>query len=384
MKHITTVADFLNEGINTKDIKVGTILNFKDGETWKVTKTSGIASGKIFAAPHGDTKKNYVSLPIEFSVKDLENDVKSLSESAVNEGIGTIALSIMLAWAGIKLLKAVAKKVIGNIASNVEISPDKLKQLTSELGIKVAQETGNGQALILGSFLKIDLDKKIDSGEIKTVNDLNKAMESYLTTNESVVNEAATFKTSDVAKTVAFLNTEAGPEPGWIFFGDGEDIEDFDKLWKKRKYQEALNMLATDREIVATTFDDVKPWVKESKEVNEGFLDKGDGYWTLYIANKDTTIGKTQVPKGTVIGSVGGGNWESTDGKIKTHIAALLDTPDFDKVPNPTWPMTTEFTKEVENWARQTRDLIQRDPSKAQAVINNRVRVINDMRKLLK
>lgn len=118
--------------------------------------------------------------------------------------------------------------------------------------------------------------------------------------------------------------------------------------------------------------------------LNEGFLDKNDGYWNLYIANKNTTIGKTSVPKGTVIGSVGGGNWESNDGKINTHIGALLDTPDFDKVLNPTWPMTVEFTKEVENWARQTRDLIQRHPKDAQAVINNRVRVINDMKKLLK
>lgn len=92
MKHITTFADFINENfikesINAKDIKVGTILNFNDGETWKVTKTSGIASGKIFAAPYGDTKKNYVSLPIEFSIDKLEKDVKSLSESQVNESI---------------------------------------------------------------------------------------------------------------------------------------------------------------------------------------------------------------------------------------------------------------------------------------------------------
>ena len=71
----------VNEGINVKDIKVGTILNFKDGETWKVTKTSGISSGKIFAAPYGETKKSYVSLPIEFSIENLENDVKSLNES---------------------------------------------------------------------------------------------------------------------------------------------------------------------------------------------------------------------------------------------------------------------------------------------------------------
>jgi hypothetical protein len=82
MKHISTFEGFVNEsevneGINVKDIKVGTILNFKDGETWKVTKTSGISSGKIFAAPYGDTKKSYVSLPIEFSIDKLEQDVES-------------------------------------------------------------------------------------------------------------------------------------------------------------------------------------------------------------------------------------------------------------------------------------------------------------------
>ena len=68
----------VNEGINVKDIKVGTILNFKDGETWKVTKTSGISSGKIFAAPYGETKKSYVSIPLEFSIAKLEKDVTSI------------------------------------------------------------------------------------------------------------------------------------------------------------------------------------------------------------------------------------------------------------------------------------------------------------------
>ena len=77
--HAEVTTEFkVNEGINVKDIKVGTILTFKDGETWKVTKTSGISSGKIFAAPYGDTKKSYVSLPIEFSTENLEKDVTSI------------------------------------------------------------------------------------------------------------------------------------------------------------------------------------------------------------------------------------------------------------------------------------------------------------------
>ena len=77
-KEKTIDESVVNEGINAKDIKVGTILNFKDGETWKVTKTSGISSGKIFAAPYGDTKKSYVSVAIEFSTENLEKDLTSI------------------------------------------------------------------------------------------------------------------------------------------------------------------------------------------------------------------------------------------------------------------------------------------------------------------
>ena len=131
--------------------------------------------GKTYPLYTDDEHNHYIK---------VNGRIIEINES-VDEGIGTIALGIMLAWAGLKLLGVVSKKVLGNIASNIEIAPDKLKQLTSELGMKVAQETGNGAALVLGSFLKIDLDKKIDSGEIKTVNELEKAMKAYLTANES-------------------------------------------------------------------------------------------------------------------------------------------------------------------------------------------------------
>ena len=121
------------------------------------------------------------------------------------------------------------------------------------------------------------------------------------------------------------------------------------------------------------------------EEVQKALNEAADySYHRLYIANKDTMLGKTKVPKGTVIRAVGGGNWESVDGKIKTHIAALLDTPDFDKVENPVWPMTIELTKEIENWARETTKLIQKRPEDAQGYINYRTRVINDIKKLLK
>jgi hypothetical protein len=120
------------------------------------------------------------------------------------------------------------------------------------------------------------------------------------------------------------------------------------------------------------------------KAINEDGLGLDSGYWNVYIANKDTILGKTKVPKGTVIRATGGGNWDSVDGKINTHIGALLDTPDFDKIVDTTWPLTVRLCKEIEEWAKQTKDLMQRNPDKAQAAVNNRKRVIDDIRKLLK
>ena len=86
--------------------------------------------------------------------------------------------------------------------------------------------------------------------------------------NESVVTEASAFMAKDVNKTVDFLNDETGGNPGYLFFGEDDDIEKFDKLWKSRRYQVALDMLAQDREIEAQSLEDIKLFIKESV-VNE-------------------------------------------------------------------------------------------------------------------
>ena len=72
--------------IDVKDIKVGSILNFNDGEQWKVTKFIGNPSNLrgVFALPHGDTKKNYVSVALEFTIGDLEQKVDSLNEATTS------------------------------------------------------------------------------------------------------------------------------------------------------------------------------------------------------------------------------------------------------------------------------------------------------------
>jgi hypothetical protein len=99
---------------------------------------------------------------------------------------GSVALDILLVWAGFKVLKAVAKKVIGAIGSRIEEPADKLKELTKNLVDKVADETGvNSTTTFNVTKLKADIDKKIDSGEIKTIGGVNKELERYLKANEA-------------------------------------------------------------------------------------------------------------------------------------------------------------------------------------------------------
>jgi hypothetical protein len=80
-----SVEESLSESINIKDIKVGTILNFKDGEVWKVTKIAGPSSNPrgFFAKPHDEkTKKANTSVEIELKPDFLQKELESLNESS--------------------------------------------------------------------------------------------------------------------------------------------------------------------------------------------------------------------------------------------------------------------------------------------------------------
>jgi predicted DNA-binding protein len=82
------IKQFLNEAkeFKVKDLQVGAILNFKDGETWKVTKIIGNLNNPrgYLAAPHGETKKDYVSLAIEFKLDQLEDELVSIDEATTS------------------------------------------------------------------------------------------------------------------------------------------------------------------------------------------------------------------------------------------------------------------------------------------------------------
>lgn len=59
----------------------GAIVTFKDGETWMVTKIIGNSSNPrgYMMVPHGKTKDNYVSMHVEFSIEELQDEIVSVS-----------------------------------------------------------------------------------------------------------------------------------------------------------------------------------------------------------------------------------------------------------------------------------------------------------------
>ena len=157
-----------------------------------------------------------------------------IEESEVNEGVGTIALGIMLAWAGLKVLGVVAKKVIGKIAFNAELSPEKLKRVVADMVKNISKKTGSAEVLLVSTAVKINLDKRIDAGELKTVNDLKRAMENYLKTNEGNAFGAAR------AKAIA------DGEDTFEVDGETYPVEDADKEDKENAEEFAGESIVTE------------------------------------------------------------------------------------------------------------------------------------------
>lgn len=87
--------------------------------------------------------------------------------------------------------------------------------------------------------------------------------------------------------------------------------------------------------------------IKLKKLVN---INESNGsYFDLYIAKTDTAVGNTNIPKDTVIRSQSGGVWRSMDDKIKVSLEDIENNPDFDVINNPTWPLTIELSKAIDN-----------------------------------
>jgi hypothetical protein len=77
----------INEKVKTKDIGIGTVLNFKDGEVWKVTGIIGQSSNPrgYFAKPHDEnTKKTNTSMEIELTTDFLQKELESINEASTS------------------------------------------------------------------------------------------------------------------------------------------------------------------------------------------------------------------------------------------------------------------------------------------------------------
>ena len=91
----------------------------------------------------------------------------------VNENITLITLQIALilgiiGWRG---LKALIKKVAGNIGMGVELEKAELKKLVDEILADIQAKNESGISI---SQVTKDVKSKIDAGEIKTLSQLQK------------------------------------------------------------------------------------------------------------------------------------------------------------------------------------------------------------------
>lgn len=127
---------------------------------------------------------------------------------------------------------------------------------------------------------------------ITTINEWKKAQSKLI--KES--NELNIFKSEDINDAVALLNQEIGHVPGYFFFGEQEEINKFDDLWKAQKYTEALNMLAAT-ELDINDLASLQAFVisNESKKTNEEtiLIEEGTGATvTLDTTRADAYVAK--------------------------------------------------------------------------------------------
>jgi hypothetical protein len=102
----------------------------------------------------------------------IREEVRNVSQKRpMKEGVLTIAAGVILGLIGLKILKSIAVKVVGGVAANVTLSPDKLKRVLDGIEKHTIQKT---QGMLGSDFLEMhevleDIKSKIDNGEITTI-----------------------------------------------------------------------------------------------------------------------------------------------------------------------------------------------------------------------
>ena len=187
------------------------------------------------------------------SVDTIVKNLNKLQESITNEANLVLGLSTNNYPSGTASKYRIESTVI-NLRKVADLSKDSWKKYSKafsddEIGFESASDRKEALAAIQKSF---------DNGQ----NDIRE-----FGLNESVINETG-FKKSDIKKTIDFINKEIGIDPGYALIGDEDDIEEFDKLWDRGEYEDAIDFLTVATNMEISTLDDVKNAIKESV-VNE-------------------------------------------------------------------------------------------------------------------
>lgn len=182
---IKILTESLDESVKIKDIKVGTILNFKDGEVWKVTRVIGNSSNPrgFFAKPHDEkTKKHNVSMEIEMTPDFLEKELESVSESKYNGNIAGDAAEYIA-----KELSQYVKGIIDQPNDNVTYfhlkdKSSKGKVIKTLLDVYGLEAEDGGTQFSPSATIKFDNDQILESSmneAIFTAKDFGKTLVVY-------------------------------------------------------------------------------------------------------------------------------------------------------------------------------------------------------------
>lgn len=117
---------------------------------------------------------------LENMFKELYSDMKNES---MNEGVLAIGGGIILALLGLRLLKAIAKGILGRIGGSITIKPERLKEIVSKMvedTVLIATKKGNmgGTDMLALVSWKKGIFAKIDGGEITKLKDLSAYIDS--------------------------------------------------------------------------------------------------------------------------------------------------------------------------------------------------------------
>jgi hypothetical protein len=109
----------------------------------------------------------------------------------INESAFAIAGGIILAVMGLNAIRSLVNRVLVGIGKNVEIEPDKLKTLVREMSSEALSVGLNTKDSSIINNWQRKVESLIDAGEIKTLGQVEKYMDTDLKTEifESVVNE---------------------------------------------------------------------------------------------------------------------------------------------------------------------------------------------------